>query len=109
MTNEEILNRINDYLGQHISGVRGYIRQQPYIGDLFTLFAAAYANRETTGSSLNYITSDGLVAEVSSLSQGTDSAENHQKKLGLLHQLGEMWREWDFAWEMYPQFYHDTE
>ena len=45
MTNEEILNRINEYLDQHLSGIRGYIRQEPYIGDFFKLFAAAYANR----------------------------------------------------------------
>lgn len=109
MTNEEILSRINDYLDQHLSEGRGYIRQEPYIGDFFNLFAAAYAKRESAGSSAPYITSDGLVENVGARSQATDSAESYQKKLDLLHKLGAMWSEWDYAWEMYPRFHHSAE
>ena len=109
MTNEEILNRINEYLDQHLSGIRGYIRQEPYIGDFFKLFAAAYANREAADPAASHITNDGLVEEVGERSHRTDSSENHQKKLDLLRKLGAMWSEWDYAWEMYPRLHQSND
>ena len=102
MTNEEILSHINDCLNQHANGIRGYIRQEPYLGDFFKLFAAAYANREADGSSASHITSDGLVAEIAGWSHDVDTPEYNQKKLDLLHKLGAMWAEWDYAWQKYP-------
>jgi hypothetical protein len=93
MTNEEILNRINQYLDQYLNDIRGYIRQEPYIGDFFKLFAAAYANRESAGPSASHITSDGLVEEIGERSQQNDTPENYQKKLDLLRKLGAMWSE----------------
>jgi hypothetical protein len=102
MTDEEILARINEYLDQHLSGIRGHIRQEPYIGDIFKLFAAAYANRESAGTSASHITSDGLVEEIGGRSQQADTPENYEKKLNLLRKLGAMWSEWEYAWEMYP-------
>ena len=94
MTNEEILDRINGYLNQHLAGIRGYICKEPYIGDFFKLFAAAYANRGLDGPSVSCITSDSLVEDIGEPSHQADTPENYQKKLDLLRILGSMWSEW---------------
>jgi hypothetical protein len=106
MTNEEIISCINDYLNEHASETRGYIRQEPYRGDLFELFAAACSNRKAAGQSASHITSDGLVEEIAGWSRDSDTPEYNQKKLDLLRKLGAMWAEWDYAWQMYPSFHH---
>ena len=109
MTTEEILDRINQYLDQHISGISGSIHQEPYTGDLFKLFAVAYANRESAGPSAPCITSDGLIEAIGARSQQADVPEHYQKKIELLRKLGAMWKEWDYAWEMYPQLHRSHE
>ena len=106
MTNDEILTKINDLLDQHVRGIRGYIRQEPYLSDLFKLFAAAYANAESAGPDASHITGDGLIGQLGDLSQATNTPDNYPKKLELLRKFGAMWSEWEYAWKMHPQLYH---
>jgi hypothetical protein len=109
MTNEEIFDLINKCLDQHIRGVRGYIREEPYIGDLFKLFAAADENRKSAQESASYITGDGLVNEIGDRSQQTDTPEHHHRKICLLQELGVMWKDWDYAWRMYPLLHQSND
>ncbi len=105
MTNDEILTRLNEYLDQHISGIRGALRQDPYMGDIFKLFAAATATHESAGPNSPQITNDGLVEDIGERSQQADTPEHHQKKLELLRRVGAMWSEWDYAWRMYSRYH----
>jgi hypothetical protein len=38
MQSEEILDALEEYLGQYVGGTRGFAWQDPYRGDLFKLF-----------------------------------------------------------------------
>jgi hypothetical protein len=42
MQAEEILDALEEYLGQYVGGTRGLAWQAPYKGDLFKLFLQAY-------------------------------------------------------------------
>jgi hypothetical protein len=108
MSNEKIFDRVNECLDQHVNEMRGAIRQEPYIDDLFKLFAAAHARCESVGSSVPQITGDGLVKAIGERSHQMDPPERYQKKLKLLRKLGAMWDEWDYAWKMYPRFHQGT-
>jgi hypothetical protein len=45
MQAEEILDALEEYLGQYVGGTRGLAWQAPYKGDLFKLFLQAYISR----------------------------------------------------------------
>ena len=99
MNNDKILDTIDQYLDQHVNGIRGHLRQEPYISDFFSLFAASYLNRDS-GSQ---ITGDGLVKAIGERIRVNDDSERHSKKVELLRRLSAMWDEWDYAWEKYPR------
>jgi hypothetical protein len=105
MTTDQILDQINQYLDQHVSGVRGALRQEPYIGDFFRMFAESQMDR-TQGSE---ITGDGLVEAIGERSQRSDDKQHYQKKIELLRRLGAIWSEWGYAWDLYPKYHSRDE
>ena len=91
MTKDEIINEVIKLLNGQFIGVFGYIGQEPYRGDFFKLFAAAYNG----GHSL---TADSLREFIIVRWCTGDETEN-EKKSALMKQLLPCWHEWKYAWD----------
>ena len=98
MTNDEIINSVASYLENRLL-IGGELGQAGYRHDVLRLFAAAYRNAKQNPSA-SCITSDGLLEDISERWMLNDSEESN-RKLKLLKQLCDMWREWQFAWDNY--------
>lgn len=93
MNREEILNKIEKLLHQHNDGIRGSVHQEPYKGDLFKLFAAAFnGGLIDSTSNPDYLSTDALRVALASRSP---ELLNHDS----WHNFYKFWSDWTYAWQ----------
>lgn len=98
MEPHEIVQRIVEYLDQHLRGLRGAIGQEPYRSQFFQLFEEARARGYAATSSHPRLTADGLRDEV--IKQWITHGDPKQaEKLKWLDDLCDKWHEWVYAWD----------
>jgi hypothetical protein len=92
MNHNQIVNEIARLLREHIEGARGTIHQEPYKGDIFRLFAAAFNAGliESPGRS-EYLSADALADILATQAPETVESES-------FHSLHTFWHEWTYAW-----------
>jgi len=103
MTQQELLSRLQQLLEIHLDC--GYLRQEPYKSDLFSVFATAYnsgyfeerSNPSLKGDSLREL----LVAQ---WFRNTDTQAMTERRRELLGQLLPMWEEWRYALDRWASF-----
>jgi hypothetical protein len=97
MNREEILVKIEELLRQHKEGLRGSIHQEPYKGDFFRLFAAAYnGGLMDSPSHSGYLSADAMIDALASRAPDL----NDQKTCENLYTF---WLEWTYAWRQLHQ------
>jgi hypothetical protein len=100
MTQEEIIQKVLEYLDQHLRGGRGYIGQEPYKGDFFALFKEAFRNGYFEVSPRPLLTGDAF-RDVLVARWFTENEEDNEKRTRLMEQLFSRWDEWRYAWKHY--------
>ena len=100
MTQEGIIEQLQEYLDQHLKGMRGAVSQEPYRGDFFKLFKEAYHNNYFDDSSGPILTADALTGVLCTRWYTEDQELNEKKEL-LMDQLFSKWYEWRYAWDHY--------
>ena len=88
---EELLTQIEELLRQHKDGLRGSVHQEPYKGDFFRLFAAAFNGGLLTVGHPGYLSADALTDILTSRAPELVDDEAWQ----ILHGC---WQEWTYAW-----------
>jgi hypothetical protein len=92
MNREKILEEIITLLRLHNEGLRGTIHQEPYKGDFFKLFAAAFNSGFITDRSQpGYMSSDALASTLTNRAPEVATGKTYQTLLSF-------WGEWDYAW-----------
>jgi hypothetical protein len=94
MQSDEILDALEEYLGQYVGSTRGFAWQEPYRGDLFRLFLQAYKQ--------GYVSSAGPASLTGStirntLSTRVQPADPSQDQLDFLEQIAILWDAWGYA------------
>lgn len=97
MKQEEILDKIIEYLREHLESRRGYIGQDPYKSDFFELFREAYKNDYFDFSSTPRLTGDAIMDILKE--RWIDSSNNEKEEL--LKEFCNKWDEWKYAWDNY--------
>lgn len=93
MTHEEIIKGVIELLRQHKSGLRGSIHQEPYKGDFFKLFAAAFnAGLITNPGQRNYLSADALTSVI--VARAPELVDD-----ATWDNLLTFWQEWSYAWK----------
>ncbi len=97
MSQEEILDKIIEYLKEHLdeNGPRGYIGQDPYKSDFFKLFREAYKNDYFDLSSEKVLTGDAIISRLSERWTENSCIEKDE----LLEEFRKNWNEWKYAWD----------
>ncbi|MFH1355933.1 MAG: hypothetical protein ABII18_02270 [bacterium] len=96
MRADEILEKINDYIDQHVSDVRGSIHQDPYKSDFFQLCLDAHLKGHFKPSSPACLTGDAMRGSFHERWSALEP-EFQEKKFDLLEQVISMWDEWSYA------------
>jgi hypothetical protein len=102
MRSEDIVDKLCSYLNEHLDGIRGFVYQEPYKRDLFTLFREAYRGgffQRQSGERL--LTADAL-GDLMIDRWFADDGRNEARER-LLGQLMPMWQEWLYAWNRFQQ------
>lgn len=100
MNADEILDRIDRYLDQHLdpAGGRGSIYQDPYKSDFFKLCLEAYQRDYFEPSSKPRLTGDAM-ADTFWERWMSLGKERQEEKFKLLKDVIAMWDEWHYALE----------
>jgi len=92
MDREQIVRALADLLDQHRNGLRGSMHQEPYKGDFFRLFAAAFnAGLIEEPGQTGYLSADALSDVLTDRFPETVESE----EFSILHSF---WGEWTYAW-----------
>ena len=94
MQSEEILDALEEYLGQYVGGTRGLAWQDPYRSDLFKLFLQAYKQGyvQSAGPAplIGPVIRDALMTRYQPVSPSPDQLE-------FLNQIVILWDAWAYA------------
>ena len=94
MQSDEILDALEEYLGQYVGGTRGYAWQDPYRGDLFKLFLQAYKQGYVSSAGPAPLTGSAIRDALSTRFQPVDPP---QDQLDFLEQIAILWDAWGYA------------
>ena len=94
MQSDEILDTLEEYLGQYVGGTRGYAWQDPYRGDLFKLFLQAYKQGYVSSAGPAPLTGSAIRDALSTRFQPVDPP---QDQLDFLEQIAILWDAWAYA------------
>lgn len=97
MNSEEIIEKLNSLLDQHVEGILGLIDQEPHKGDFFELFRGAYQEGHMDPTSSPRLTGDGIYDLISERYHPLSD-----KKQKLLAELAGKWDEWHYAFDHCP-------
>jgi hypothetical protein len=98
MNHEQIVDGVIELLRQHERGVRGSIHQEPYKGDFFRLFAAAFnAGLIESPGQTNYLSADALTDIV--VVKAPELANSKTS-----HTLHSFWSDRTYAWRRHGEF-----
>ena len=105
MTRDEILEGVIDLLRQHQKGMRGTIHQEPYKGDFFRFFAAAWnaGLLMNTPQPSGYLSADAL-ADV--LAERAPDVVDTERWDTTWFSLLTMWGDWTYAWRRHGEAEH---
>jgi hypothetical protein len=100
MNANEILDRIDKYLDQHLDpkAPRGSIYQDPYKGDFFKLCLEAYRHGYFETNSSPRLTGDAMADRFYERWMSLDQ-EHRENKFKLLKNMIAMWDEWHYTLE----------
>ena len=92
MERDQIIEEIAKLLRQHIDGLRGTIHQEPYKGDFFGLFAAAFnSGLIKSPGQKDYLSAEALTDVLAERAPETVDSDAFQH-------LRTFWNEWTYAW-----------
>jgi hypothetical protein len=94
MQSEEILDALEEYLGQYVGGTRGFAWQDPYRGDLFRLFMQAYKQGYVSSAGPAPLTGSAIRDELSTRYQPKDPSQDQRD---FLEQIAILWDAWSYA------------
>lgn len=98
MTQENIIEEVLNLLNMHLTGLRGYIGQEPYKGDFFRLFREAHRNHYFDTSSSPRLTGDAF-RDILVARWFDDDESLNEKRTKLMELLFTKWDEWRYAWD----------
>ncbi len=91
MQSEEILDALEEYLGQYVGGTRGFAWQDPYRGDLFKLFLQAYKQGYVSSAGTGSLTGTAIQNALSTRFQPVDPSTGPAQLFGAdCHPLGRL-------------------
>jgi hypothetical protein len=94
MQSEEILDALEEYLGQYVGGTRGLAWQEPYRADLFKLFLQAYKQGYVQSAGPAPLTGSAIRDELLARSQPTNPSQDQRD---FLDQIVILWDAWGYA------------
>ena len=94
MQSDEILDALEEYLGQYVGGTRGFAWQEPYRGDLFRLFMQAYKPGYVSSTGPAPLTGSAIRDALSTRFQPVDPSPD---QLAFLEQIAILWDAWSYA------------
>lgn len=100
MQSEEILDALEEYLGQYVGGTRGLAWQEPYRGDLFKLFLQAYKQGYVQSAGPSPLTGSAIRDEILARSQPTNPSQGQRD---FLDQIVILWDAWGYALDRYQE------
>jgi len=99
MTQEEIIQKVIDYLDLQLHGVMGTIHQEPSKSAFFVLFAEAYNQGFMADRSL---TADALL-DILNAEWFLDEHGTNAERLACVEPLLFYWHAWRYAWDRCDQ------
>jgi hypothetical protein len=100
MQSEEILDALEEYLGQYVGGTRGLAWQDPYRADLFKLFLQAYKQGYVKSAGPAPLTGGAIRDEILARSQPTNPSQDQRD---FLDQIVILWDAWGYALDRYQE------
>lgn len=100
MQAEEILDALEEYLGQYVGGTRGLAWQAPYKGDLFKLFLQAYKQGYVQSIGPAPLTGSAIRDELIARYQPQNPS---QEQIEFLDQIVILWDAWSYALDRYQE------
>jgi hypothetical protein len=100
MQSEEILDALEEYLGQYVGGTRGLAWQDPYRGDLFKLFLQAYKQGYVQSAGPAPLTGSAIRDELLARSQPTHPSQGQRD---FLDQIVILLDAWSYALDRYQE------
>jgi hypothetical protein len=100
MESEEILDALEEYLGQYVGGTRRLAWQDPYRGDLFKLFLQAYKQGHAQSAGPAPLTGSAIRDEIIARSQPTPPSPDQRE---FLEQIVILWDAWSYALDRYQE------
>ena len=99
MTQEDIIQKVIDYIDLQLHGVMGTIHQEPYKSEFFALFAEAYNKGFMADRSL---TADALL-DILNAEWFLDEHGTNAERLECVEPLLFYWHAWRYAWDRCDQ------
>ena len=100
MQSEEILDALEEYLGQYVGRTRGLAWQDPYRGDLFKLFLQAYKQGYVQSAGPAPLTGSAIRDELLERYQPTSPSPEQRE---FLEQIVILWDAWSYALDRYQE------
>jgi hypothetical protein len=100
MQSEEILDALEEYLGQYVGGTRRLAWQDPYRGDLFKLFLQAYKQGHAQSAGPAPLTGSAIRDELLARAQPTSPSPDQRE---FLEQIVILWDAWSYALDRYQE------
>jgi hypothetical protein len=100
MQSEEILDALEEYLGQYVGGTRGLAWQEPYRADLFKLFLQAYKQGYVQSAGPAPLSGGAIRDEILARSQPTNPSQDQRD---FLDQIVILWDAWTYALDRYRE------
>jgi hypothetical protein len=100
MQSDEILDALEEYLGQYVGGTRRLAWEDPYRADLFKLFLQAYKQSDAQSASPAPFTGGAIRDELIARAQPTPPSPDQRE---FLEQLVILWDAWTYALDRYQE------
>jgi hypothetical protein len=100
MQADEILDALEEYLGQYVGGTRKLAWEDPYRGDLFKLFLLAYKQGHAQSAAPAPLTGSAIRNELIARSGPTPPSSDQRE---FLDQIVILWDAWTFALDRYQE------
>src|SRR2546426_10133790 len=91
MQSDEILDALEEYLGQYVGGTRRLAWEDPYRGDLFKLFLQAYKQGYAQSASPAPLTGSAIRGELNAPAEPTPPAPDQRAFLDQTVHLLDAW------------------
>jgi hypothetical protein len=100
MQSEEILDALEEYLGQYVGGARRLAWQDPYRADLFKFFLQAYKRGHAQSAGPAPLTGSAIRDELIARAQPTPPSPDQRE---FLEQIVILWDAWTYALDRYQE------